>query len=287
MDDNAIRELFRTHSVPLGQSDVWKVQGKTTVIKHSALERLAAALKITWDAPREIIATMDEVVILARGVRQDGIAEWSYGEVKIVKKDGDGGNYMVKGKQPGYPWAMAEKRAKDRVIIKLAGLHGAYSEEEAEDFAARNQGKGGRQGNFEDEVDEQPSGRGSEDEGRDETPAERPRPDPKPETPAETAKPATARRTATKAKADPKPETGADAAPESGSAPANDDESDDVKALRKAIRDAGTVNAVTDLMLSPDTQTLLAKQGNDLRTNLRDAAKARLVELGWPGKAAA
>ena len=30
---------------------------------------------------------------------------------------------------------MAEKRAKDRVILKLAGIHGdAYSEEEADDF---------------------------------------------------------------------------------------------------------------------------------------------------------
>ena len=34
-----------------------------------------------------------------------------------------------------YPFAMAEKRAKDRVILKLAGLHGyVYSEDEAEDF---------------------------------------------------------------------------------------------------------------------------------------------------------
>jgi hypothetical protein len=29
---------------------------------------------------------------------------------------------------------MAEKRAKDRVIIKLAGLHGLYSEDEADEF---------------------------------------------------------------------------------------------------------------------------------------------------------
>ncbi len=35
----------------------------------------------------------------------------------------------------GYPVAMAEKRAKDRVILKLVGLHGdVYSEDEADEF---------------------------------------------------------------------------------------------------------------------------------------------------------
>lgn len=34
-----------------------------------------------------------------------------------------------------YPFAMAEKRAKDRVILKLVGLHGdVYSEEEADEL---------------------------------------------------------------------------------------------------------------------------------------------------------
>ena len=34
-----------------------------------------------------------------------------------------------------YPYAMAEKRAKDRVILKLIGMHGdTYSEDEADDF---------------------------------------------------------------------------------------------------------------------------------------------------------
>ena len=34
-----------------------------------------------------------------------------------------------------YPYAMAEKRAKDRVILKLVGLHGdVYSQAEADEF---------------------------------------------------------------------------------------------------------------------------------------------------------
>jgi len=56
-------------------------------------------------------------------------SEWSIGEAVVNS------NYKVSGKQAAYPYAMAEKRAKDRVILKLIGLHGfAYSEEEADEF---------------------------------------------------------------------------------------------------------------------------------------------------------
>jgi hypothetical protein len=55
--------------------------------------------------------------------------EWSIGEALI------GTNYRVSGKQAAYVYAMAEKRAKDRVILKLIELHGlVYSEEEADEF---------------------------------------------------------------------------------------------------------------------------------------------------------
>ena len=56
-------------------------------------------------------------------------AEWSIGEALV------GVNYRVSGKQAAYVYAMAEKRAKDRVILKLIELHGlVYSEEEADEF---------------------------------------------------------------------------------------------------------------------------------------------------------
>ena len=50
-------------------------------------------------------------------------SEWSIGEAA---------SYNNKN---SYPFAMAEKRAKDRVILKLVGLHGdVYSEDEADAF---------------------------------------------------------------------------------------------------------------------------------------------------------
>jgi hypothetical protein len=47
------------------------------------------------------------------------------------------GEASPKNNKNGYPWAMAEKRAKDRVVLKLVGIHGlVYSEDEADDFKA-------------------------------------------------------------------------------------------------------------------------------------------------------
>lgn len=55
--------------------------------------------------------------------RLEGRIEWATGEASPANCTN------------AYPWAMAEKRAKDRVILKLIGLAGlAYSEEEADEF---------------------------------------------------------------------------------------------------------------------------------------------------------
>ena len=50
-------------------------------------------------------------------------SEWSIGEASPYNN------------KNAYPFAMAEKRAKDRVILKLVGLHGdVYSQDEADEF---------------------------------------------------------------------------------------------------------------------------------------------------------
>lgn len=130
--DKEIRELFGKHNLPLRQNDVWSVQGNP-VVKHKALERLAAALKIKFDEPRVLRAERDEAVMLVVGhAAHNGASEWSVGECVVNV------NYKVKGNMAAYPWAMAEKRAKDRVILKLAGLVGTYSEDEADAFKNGN-----------------------------------------------------------------------------------------------------------------------------------------------------
>jgi hypothetical protein len=136
--DGKIKELFTTHGIPLNRDMVWAVQGKP-VIYHKALEMLAAALKIKFDEPRILRAERDECVMLVFGHLPTGQSEWSVGEA-IVNV-----NYGVTGKQKAYVYAMAEKRGKDRVILKLAGLHGAYADEEADAFK-----NGGENGDSED-----------------------------------------------------------------------------------------------------------------------------------------
>jgi hypothetical protein len=128
MTAQEIRELFKRHNLTLSREDVWEVRPGTPVIKHPPLERLAAVIGVEWGPPQILRTEREEAVLIATGKIGDGQPEWSIGEAVI------GQNYKVTGKMAAYPYAMAEKRAKDRVILKLAGLHGAYSEEEADDF---------------------------------------------------------------------------------------------------------------------------------------------------------
>lgn len=108
----------------LEASDMWQLpQNKQWLIKHAALEVVAAKAGIVFDMP-EIIerdSAAGIAVICVTGKWNDRV-EWSFGEAS------------PKNSKTGYPWAISEKRAKDRVILKLIGIHGlVYSEDEMPD----------------------------------------------------------------------------------------------------------------------------------------------------------
>jgi hypothetical protein len=126
MNAKEIRELFQKHGLEVSRSDIWEIQGNP-VIHHKAVERLGVMIGIEWHQPQILRAEKDEAVMIVTGKVGERL-EWSVGEAAI------GQNYRVSGKQAAYVFCMAEKRGRDRVILKLAGLHGAYSEEEADDF---------------------------------------------------------------------------------------------------------------------------------------------------------
>ncbi len=122
-----IAEFMEKYSVSF--DEVWKIpQGNAFAVKHKALERVAAEQAIKYDAP--VIAQIDlgnkiaaVVVFASLGDRR----EWATGEATPANNKNQ------------YPLAMAEKRAKDRAILKLLQTHGAlYSEDEAEDFKRPN-----------------------------------------------------------------------------------------------------------------------------------------------------
>lgn len=99
-------------------------QSGQQIIKHWACERIGVVHGVTWDMPQIVSADPANKIAVICAVGHMGDAtEWSFGEAAPYNT------------QQSYPFAMAEKRAKDRVILKLVGLHGlAYSEEEADTF---------------------------------------------------------------------------------------------------------------------------------------------------------
>ena len=110
------------HKYDLDREAFWELPQKkgTWLVKHSALEIVAAKAGIKFSAP-QIIEAHGEAGIAAVCVtgELDGRSVWSIGECS------------PKNNKNAYPWAMAEKRALDRVILKLSGIHGlVYSEEE-------------------------------------------------------------------------------------------------------------------------------------------------------------
>lgn len=99
----------------------WQIpQNKQWVCKHAALEVVATKANVEWSAPQIIEAsTAEGIAVMAVTGKMGDRLEWATGEAS------------PKNNKNSYPWAMAEKRAKDRVILKLVGIHGlVYSEDE-------------------------------------------------------------------------------------------------------------------------------------------------------------
>lgn len=100
--------------------------GVAWVAYHKFLERVALKAGIVFDAPIVLNCIPSEVAILVVGKDKENNTAWSVGEASD-------GNLTTISKK--YRWSMAEKRGKDRVILKLLGIAGdVYSEEEADDF---------------------------------------------------------------------------------------------------------------------------------------------------------
>jgi hypothetical protein len=112
----------------VAEDELWEVHGSTWCVKHKALERIAAEVGIVWEKPELKVCDMAQgLIAILVGGRLGEHVEFSFGEAS------------PKNNKNAYPIAMAEKRAKDRVILKLLAVHGdLYSEEEADDFKRQN-----------------------------------------------------------------------------------------------------------------------------------------------------
>ena len=121
--DPAVDKVLKDNG--LGNDAVWQhKQSQSWIMKHWACEHAAIKAGIQFDAPVVIDAdASNKVAVICVTGRLGDQVQWSFGEAAPYNT------------QQTYPFAMAEKRAKDRVILKLLGVHGkVYSEEEADDF---------------------------------------------------------------------------------------------------------------------------------------------------------
>ena len=125
MESNYTESLIKKfkEDYKLDGTDFWQLKRGnkgTWIIKHNALEKVAAQENIMWKL--EVLNFSPDVVVKCIATSGDRVIE-SIGESS------------AKNTMNSYPYAMAEKRAVDRCILKLLNAHAyLYSEAEADDF---------------------------------------------------------------------------------------------------------------------------------------------------------
>lgn len=134
-----LKEVGESTDINNPSSAVWALPQRrsTIVVKHKALEKIAVLKGMSFKPPT-IIETNSEkgiIVVCVEGEKTENgktLTAWSFGEVSKSNYDPSrGGTKNV----PSYPYSMAEKRAVDRCVLKLLGMHGNYySEAEADAF---------------------------------------------------------------------------------------------------------------------------------------------------------
>ena len=110
----------------LTKSDFWELKrgGKSAwILTHDACEKIAYQKGIVFETPQIFRDNNSNVAMLGTGVLGDR-TEWTTGEASPTNC------------KMSYNWAMAEKRLKDRLTLKLINAYeyGIYSEVEADSF---------------------------------------------------------------------------------------------------------------------------------------------------------
>ena len=132
----AVIELLNKHNM-MEEGNFWKhTQSGKWILSHQACEKLAVLENITFDLPVMVETDMSKGnVCMVVGGHRGSRYEWSTGEAN------------PKNCKNAYLYAMAEKRAKDRVVLKLLGVHAdLYSEEEADSFSLADKSPSARRG---------------------------------------------------------------------------------------------------------------------------------------------
>lgn len=119
-----IKEIAQKYD--LSKDDFWELKRGTRsmwIITHDACEKIAAKENIQFGAPTIYRDSNQDVAIVGDAKRGNKII-WSTGEAS------------PKNCKAPYMFAMAEKRLKDRLVLKLINAYeyGIYSDSEADNF---------------------------------------------------------------------------------------------------------------------------------------------------------
>ena len=119
-----IKELAQKYN--LSKDDFWELKRGTSsmwIITHDACEKIAAKENIQFGAPTIYRDSNQDVAIVGDAKRGNKVI-WSTGEAS------------PKNCKAPYMFAMAEKRLKDRLVLKLINAYeyGIYSDSEADNF---------------------------------------------------------------------------------------------------------------------------------------------------------
>ena len=116
------------------KQDFWNLTGNVYIITHNAVQKIAKMENVIFEDPIIIDSSREHCVLKGNAcIINDGkkiSEEWTFGEADL--------KLNCKNK---YPYAMAEKRLKDRLTLKLISAYeyGVYSEEEADDFKRKKE----------------------------------------------------------------------------------------------------------------------------------------------------
>ena len=122
MNNQEIKSLAVAYD--LSKDDFWKhKQSGKWILKHDAVEKIAKQEGIIFDLPIVASSDINNVALIVQATHKDQKV-WTMGE---ARKE----NCVM-----AYYWAMAEKRAKDRCVLKILGLYerGVSSDAEADEF---------------------------------------------------------------------------------------------------------------------------------------------------------
>ena len=146
--DDRVKKILKELGLDPKQC-LWDCHG-TWVMYHRYIEQAGAKNKIEYDLT-EIETNSAAGVVCIKCTASIGV---NGGKAKCITY----GEASPKNTKNSYPYAMAEKRAIDRAILKLLGLHGFIYSEDEMDLSQTNKQKIGASddealGTFEDQIE--------------------------------------------------------------------------------------------------------------------------------------